>query len=216
MNYRFQEIMKMVVPGFLLIIFVVLFNSAYEVELYGEIGKAAKHIQPLPHNLLVIVLPFIAFIIGYIVNMVASFCERYSYKLNIIDRPSHKLLKNETLFTKEQRKKLVGLINHPDEYNICREQAGRIFKKVKEIHKRSHDVDEFYYQSMMARNIFGAYSVGMLYGIIMVFRKSLSFPEYGWLWVSSVVLWICLFLQWERNNKTYARILMSEYLASAD
>lgn len=216
MNYRFQEIMKMVVPGFLLIIFVVLFNSAYEVELYGEIGKAAKHIQPLPHNLLVIVLPFIAFIIGYIVNMVASFCERYSYKLNIIDRPSHKLLKNETLFTKEQRMKLVGLINHPDEYNICREQAGRIFKKVKEIHKRSHDVDEFYYQSMMARNIFGAYSVGMLYGIIMVFRKSLSFPEYGWLWVSSVVLWICLFLQWERNNKTYARILMSEYLASAD
>ena len=82
MNYRFQEIMKMVVPGFLLIIFVVLFNSAYEVELYGEIGKVAKHIQPLPNNLLVIVLPFIAFIIGYIVNMVASFCERYSYKLN--------------------------------------------------------------------------------------------------------------------------------------
>lgn len=32
MNYRFQEIMKMVVPGFLLIIFVVLFNSAYMPE----------------------------------------------------------------------------------------------------------------------------------------------------------------------------------------
>ena len=103
MNYRFQEIMKMVVPGFLLIIFIKLFNSAYGIELYGEVGNVINRLQPLSDTLIVVVLPFIAFIIGYLVNMVASFCERYSYKLKIIDRPSHKLLKKEMLFTKEQR-----------------------------------------------------------------------------------------------------------------
>lgn len=216
MNYRFQEIMKMVVPGFLVIIFIAIFNSAYEVELYGEIGKLAKHIKPLPQPVLVVVLPFVAFIIGYLVNMIASFCERYSYKLNIIDRPSHKLLKKETMFTKEQRMKLVSLINHPDEYNICRKQAGLIFKKVKEIHQRSHDVDEFYYQSVMARNIFGSYSIGMLYGVVTIFCKNLTFGEYGWLWMFCVVLWLCLFLQWERNNKTYVRRLLSEYLVTEE
>lgn len=216
MNYRFQEIMKMVVPGFLLIIFIKLFNSAYGIELYGEIGNVINRLQPLSDTLIVVVLPFIAFIIGYLVNMVASFCERYSYKLKIIDRPSHKLLKKEMLFTKEQRKKLVGLINHQDEYNICREQAGHIFKKVKEIHKRSHDVDEFYYQSIMARNILGAYSIGLLYGVITVIVKDITFGEYGWLWGASSFLWICLYLQWGRNNKTYARRLISEYLAGVD
>ena len=143
MNYRFQEIMKMVVPGFLLIIFIKLFNSAYGIELYGEVGNVINRVQPLSNTLLVLVLPFVAFIIGYLVNMVASFCERKSYEFYIIDRPSHKLLKNEKMFSKEQRLKLVSLINHPDEYNICRKQAGLIFKKVKEIHQRSHDVDEF-------------------------------------------------------------------------
>lgn len=216
MNYRFQEIMKMVVPGFLVIIFIVVFNSAYEIELYGELGKVARHVKTFPQSALVVVLPFVAFIIGYVVNMVASFCERYSYKLNIIDRPSHKLLKKETMFTKEQRLKLVSLINHKDEYNICRKQAGLIFKKVKEIHQRSHDVDEFYYQSVMARNIFGSYCIGMLYGVVTMFCNNLAFGEYGWLWVFCVVLWLCLFLQWERNNKTYVRRLLSEYLATEE
>ncbi|UKK47575.1 hypothetical protein L6475_10120 [Prevotella sp. E9-3] len=214
MNYRFQEIMKMVVPGFLLIIIIVVFNSAYEVEFYGEVGKLVKRVKPISNALLVIVLPFVAFIIGYLVNMVASFCERYSYKFNIIDRPSHKLLKIESMYTKEQRQRLIALINHKDEYNICRKQAGLIFKKVKEILKRSHDVDEFYYQSVMARNILSAYSIGWIYGVIMVFRKSLAFSEFGWLWFASVVLWLCLFFQWCRNNKTYARRLIAEYLAS--
>lgn len=204
----------MIVPGFFLIIIIVLFNSAYEIKLYGEVGKVVKHIKPLPNTVLVVVLPFVAFIIGYLVNMIASFCERYSYKFNIIDRPSHKLLKRESIYTKEQRQRLVALINHKDEYNICREQAGHIFTKVKEIHKRSYDVDEFYYQSVMARNLLGAYSIGMLYSIFMVFRKNLAFGEFRWLWFASVVLWICLFLQWGRNNKTYARRLISEYLAS--
>lgn len=216
MNYRFQEIMKMVVPGFLLIIFISLFNSAYQIELYGEIGKVSKSIKPIPDTIMVVVLPFVAFLVGYIVNMLASFGERYSYKWKIIDRPSHKLLKKETLFTKEQRKKLVGLINHPDEYNICREQAGHIFKKVKEIHKKSHDVDEFYYQSIMARNILGAYTIGLFYGVITVIVKDITFGEYGWLWGVSVFLWICLYLQWGRNNKTYARRLISEYLTGED
>lgn len=216
MNYRFQEIMKMVVPGFLVIIFIAVFNNAYEIELYGEVGKVAKHVKPLPHPVLVVVLPFVAFIIGYVVNMIASFCERYSYKLNIIDRPSHNLLKNENMFTKEQRLKLVSLINHPDEYNICRKQAGLIFKKVKEIHQRSHDVDEFYYQSVMARNILGAYFIGMVYGVVSIFCKNLSFRDYGWLWIASVVLLFCLYLQWRRNNKTYARRLLSEYLATVE
>lgn len=213
MNYRFQEIMKMVVPGFLLIIIIVLFNSVYNIELYGQVGKVANSINQISDPVLVVVLPFVAFIIGYLVNMVASFCERYSYKWNILDRPSHKLLKNEKMFTKEQRQKLISLIGHKDEYNICREQAGLIFKKVKEIHKRSHDVDEFYYQSVMARNILGAYSIGIFYSVIMMFRKNLVFSDYGWLWILSIVLLFCLFKQWVRNNKTYARRLLSEYLA---
>lgn len=204
----------MVVPGFLLIIIIVLFNSAYNVELYGQVGKVIKSIKPIPNTVVVVVLPFIAFIIGYLVNMVASFCERYSYKWRIIDRPSHKLLKNEKNYTKTQRQKLIALIGHKDEYNICREQAGLIFKKVKEIHKRSYDVDEFYYQSVMARNILGAYSIGILYGVIMMLRKSLAFSDFGWLWLLSIVLLFCLFKQWVRNNKTYARRLLSEYLSS--
>ncbi len=216
MNYRFQEIMKMVVPGFLLIIFISLFNSAYQIELYGEIGKVSKNIKPIPDTIMVVVLPFVAFLVGYIVNMLASFGERCSCKWKIIDRPSHKLLKKETLFTKEQRKKLVGLINHPDEYNICREQAGQIFKKVKEIHKGSHDVDEFYYQAIMARNILGSYTIGLFYGVITVIVNNITFGEYGWLWGVSVFLWICLYLQWGRNNKTYARRLISEYLTGED
>lgn len=208
--------MKMVVPGFLLIIIIVLFNSAYNIELYGQVGKVAKSIKSIPNTVLVVVLPFVAFIIGYLVNMVASFCERYSYKWKILDRPSHKLLKNETMFTKEQRQKLISLIGHKDEYNICREQAGLIFKKVKEICKRSHDVDEFYYQSVMARNILGAYGIGIFYGVIMMFRKNLVFSDYSWLWLLSIVLLFCLFKQWVRNNKTYARRLLSEYLSSGN
>lgn len=66
----------MVVPGFLLIIIIVVFNSAYEVEFYGEVGKLVKRVKPISNALLVIVLPFVAFIIGYLVNMVASFCEK--------------------------------------------------------------------------------------------------------------------------------------------
>ena len=214
MNYRFQEIMKMVVPGFLLLVFIVLFNSAYDIELYGQIGKVVKGVESIPNSLMVVVLPFIAFIIGYLINMVASFAERYSYKWKIIDRPSHILLKNESLFTKKQRKVLVDLIKHTDEYNICKEQAGRIFKMVKDTHQRSNDVDEFYYQSVMARNILGAYSIGMLYGVIMIFRRNLTFGNYVWLWLASVVLLFCLFKQWVRNNKTYARKLLAEYLAT--
>lgn len=200
MTYRWQEIIKILIPGFYLLfgigISVLINHNAFDKGIVEIIGKLSA--------ILLVLLFFAAFVVGYINEIISGGLEYLMYHWGI-PRPSRLILNNS--FTRfqivrnhELRNKL-GLLRNGFVDN------GKAAKALVQA-KQSINMDgcqEFYYQSVLSRNLF----------FVHLFTSIIMFFILGWSWilfVFTVSVGLLLYWQWWKMNLVYVKKIFSEYL----
>lgn len=200
MTYRWQEIIKILIPGFYLLfgigISVLINHNAFDKGIVETVGKFSA--------ILLVLLFFAAFVVGYINEIISGGLEYLMYHWGI-PRPSRLILNNR--FTRfqivrnhELRNKL-GLLRNDFVDN------GKAAKALVQA-KQSINMDgcqEFYYQSVLSRNLF----------FVHLFTSIIMFFILGWSWilfVFTVSVGLLLYWQWWKMNLVYVKKIFSEYL----
>ena len=200
MTYRWQEIIKILIPGFYLLfsigISVLINHNAFDKGIVETVGKLSA--------ILLVLLFFAAFVVGYINEIISGGLEYLMYHWGI-PRPSRLILNNR--FTRfqivrnhELRNKL-GLLRNGFVDN------GKAAKALVQA-KQSINMDgcqEFYYQSVLSRNLF----------FVHLFTSIIMFFILGWSWilfVFTISVGLLLYWQWWKMNLVYVKKIFSEYL----
>ena len=200
MTYRWQEIIKILISGFYLLfgigISVLINHNAIDKGIVETVGKLSA--------ILLVLLFFAAFVVGYINEIISGGLEYLMYHWGI-PRPSRLILNNR--FTRfqivrnhELRNKL-GLLRNGFVDN------GKAAKALAQA-KQSINMDgcqEFYYQSVLSRNLF----------FVHLFTSTIMNCIIGWSWwlllfAISVSLLLCW--QWWKMNLVYVKKIFTEYL----
>ena len=200
MTYRWQEIIKILIPGFYLLfgigISVLINHNAFDKGIVEIIGKLSA--------ILLVLLFFAAFVVGYINEIISGGLEYLMYHWGI-PRPSRLILNNS--FTR------FHIVRNSDIRNKLGLQGngfvdnGKSAKALTQA-KQSINMDgcqEFYYQSVLSRNLFFAH----------LFTSIIMFFILGWSWilfVFTVSVGLLLYWQWWKMNLVYVKKIFSEYL----
>ena len=200
MTYRWQEIIKILIPGFYLLfgigISVLINHNAFDKGIVEIIGKLSA--------ILLVLLFFAAFVVGYINDIISGGLEYLMYHWGI-PRPSRLILNNS--FTR------FHIVRNSDLRNKLGLQGngfvdnGKSAKALTQA-KQSINMDgcqEFYYQSVLSRNLFFAH----------LFTSIIMFFILGWSWilfVFTVSVGLLLYWQWWKMNLVYVKKIFSEYL----
>lgn len=200
MTYRWQEIIKILIPGFYLLfgigISVLINHNAFDKGIVEIIGKLSA--------ILLVLLFFAAFVVGYINEIISGGLEYLMYHWGI-PRPSRLILNNS--FTR------FHIVRNSDLRNKLGLQGngfvdnGKSAKALTQA-KQSINMDgcqEFYYQSVLSRNLFFAH----------LFTSIIMFFILGWSWilfVFTVSVGLLIYWQWWKMNLVYVKKIFSEYL----
>lgn len=200
MTYRWQEIIKILIPGFYLLfgigISVLINHNAFDKGIVEIIGKLSA--------ILLVLLFFAAFVVGYINEIISGGLEYLMYHWGI-PRPSRLILNNS--FTR------FHIVRNSDLRNKLGLQGngfvdnGKSAKALTQA-KQSINMDgcqEFYYQSVLSRNLFFAH----------LFTSIIMFFILGWSWILFVfTVSVGLLLYWQclKMNLVYVKKIFLEYL----
>lgn len=200
MTYRWQEIIKILIPGFYLLfgigISVLINHNAFDKGIVETVGKFSA--------VLLVLLFFAAFVVGYINEIISGGLEYLMYHWGI-PRPSRFILNNR--FTRFQIVRNHELRN---KFGLLRNgfvDNGKAAKALVQA-KQSINMDgcqEFYYQSVLSRNLF----------FVHLFTSIIMFFILGWSWilfVFTVSVGLLLYWQWWKMNLVYVKKIFSEYL----
>lgn len=200
MTYRWQEIIKILIPGFYLLfgigISVLINHNAFDKGIVETVGKFSA--------ILLVLLFFAAFVVGYINEIISGGLEYLMYHWGI-PRPSRLILNNR--FTRFQIVRNHELRN---KFGLLRNgfvDNGKAAKALVQA-KQSINMDgcqEFYYQSVLSRNLF----------FVHLFTSIIMFFILGWSWilfVFTVSVGLLLYWQWWKMNLVYVKKIFSKYL----
>lgn len=200
MTYRWQEIIKILIPGFYLLfgigISVLINHNAFDQGMVDTVGKLSA--------ILLVLLFFAAFVVGYINEIISGGLEYLMYHWGI-PRPSRLILNNR--FTRFQIVRNLDLRNKLGLQRNGFVDNGKSAKALAQA-KQSINMDgcqEFYYQSVLSRNLFFAH---LFTSIIMFFVLGCSWL----LFVFTVSVGLLLCWQWWKMNLVYVKKIFSEYL----
>ena len=155
-------------------------------------------------------LAIVVYVVGVLINYLASLCERLLYKSRLLKRPSQKILNDDT-----EEYKVNGIERIREEFNdllfkgvVCQEQAHRIVNIIKgRINRKDNMVEEMYHQSILARNLLGAQIISVLVGLFLNY-KVFTMP-YIFL---CTILSLLFYWEWRRKNFVYMRNIFQEDL----
>lgn len=148
MTYRWQEIIKILIPGFYLLfgisISVLINHNAFDKGIVETVGKLSA--------ILLVLLFFAAFVVGYINEITSGGLEYLMYHWGI-PRPSRLVLNNS--FTRFQIVRNSDLRN---KLSLQREDSVDNVKSARALAQAKQSINmegcqEFYYQSILSRNI---------------------------------------------------------------
>lgn len=207
MNYKFQDILKIVIPGLYLAfaISVVIYMTDSDGQYVpNELLNMLK--TPFA-NAIAVFLPFGGYIIGYLLNVVASGLERFAYEKEWLKRPSlHVLQKwDKEYYVKDCDYifKTLGFTN-----TFSSENTRLAFRKAKMSIKWNDVMDNFYLQSIIARNILVAHLVvTVACAVVLIINLSWT------MCVTMIILALitrCLFLNWRRRSFLYVERVFAE------
>lgn len=207
MNYKFQDILKIVIPGLYLAFAISV--VIYMTDSDGQyVPTELLNMLKTPFaNAIAVFLPFGGYIIGYLLNVIASGFERYLYEKEWLKRPSlHVLQKWDKEYYVEDCDyifKTLGFTN-----TISSENTRLAFRKAKMSIKWNDVMDNFYLQSIIARNILVAHLV------VTVACAVVSIINLSWTkCVTMIILALiarCLFLNWRRRSFLYVERVFAE------
>lgn len=204
MTYKFSDILRMIIPGLYFITLCLGTSVDLEIIRIDEATPFFKLLTSTFANVIVILLPFLGYIVGYIINICSSYTERVVYRRKIMKRPSQIVLG----FNEDYRLKDVSKILAHYGINEVNEQAAhKAFLLAKEEISQSDRINIHFEQSTFARNIAG---VQLLYTLIafvsMFFGGLYSLISFV---ISAVLCVICLY-NWRRQSCVYAKYVFSE------
>lgn len=202
MSYRAQEILRMIIPGLYLIamlLIILLIGGEWNKI---DIGNQETIIEVLKgaSNVVVLLLPFLGFVMGYLIECLMAFGERLIYKLGI-RRPSKVVLKGSSMYE-------LGRLNEIKtdlevEKTFTNDEAGRSLQRAKQrIDRKS--VEMFHDTSIMARNIMGSQ---LLLTFFTARYSGIASCEF----VAMLVALIILMAYWYHRNCVYVKYVFSEY-----
>ena len=204
MTYKFSDILRMIIPGLYFITLCLGISVGLEIIRIDEATPFFKLLTSTFANVIVILLPFLGYIVGYIINICSSFMERFVYRRNILKRPSQIVLG----FNEDYRLKDVSIILEHYGINEVNEQtAHKAFLLAKEEISQSDRINTHLEQSIFARNIAGAQLVFTLVALIAIFFGGLySLISF----IISLLLFLLCLYNWRRQSCVYAKYIFSE------
>lgn len=204
MTYKFSDILRMVIPGLYFI--TLCLGASVDLEII-RIDKTTPFFKLLTStfaNVIVILLPFLGYIVGYIINICSSYMERLVYRSNILKRPSQIVLG----FNEDYRvKNVCEILAHYDINEVSEQTAHKAFLLAKEEIPQSDRINTHFEQSAFARNIAGVQLLFTLIALASMFFGGLySLISFV---ISAVLCVICLY-NWRRQSCVYAKYVFSE------
>ena len=204
MTYKFSDILRMIIPGLYFITLCLGISVDLEIIRIDEATPLFKLFTSTFANVIVILLPFLGYIVGYIINICSSYMERVVYRRKIMKRPSQIVLG----FNEDYRLKDVSkILAHYGINEVNEQTAHKAFLLAKEEISQSDRINTHFEQSTFARNIAG---VQLLFTLIafasMFFGGLYSLISFV---ISAVLCVICLY-NWRRQSCVYAKYVFSE------
>lgn len=204
MTYKFSDILRMIIPGLYFITLSLGICVDLEIIRIDEEPPFFKLLTSTFANVIVILLPFLGYIVGYIINICSSYMERLVYRIKKMKRPSQIVLG----FNEDYRLKDVSkILAHYGINEVNEQTAHKAFLLAKEEISQSDRINTHFEQSTFARNIAG---VQLLYTLIafvsMFFGGLYSLISFV---ISAVLCVICLY-NWRRQSCVYAKYVFSE------
>lgn len=204
MTYKFSDNLRMIIPGLYFITLSLGISVDLEIIRIDEETPVFKLLTSTFANVIVILLPFLGYIVGYIINICSSYMERLVYRIKKMKRPSQIVLG----FNEDYRLKDVSkILAHYGINEVNEQTTHKAFLLAKEEISQSDRINTHFEQSTFARNIAG---VQLLYTLIafvsMFFGGLYSLISFV---ISAVLCVICLY-NWRRQSCVYAKYVFSE------
>lgn len=204
MTYKFSDILRMIIPGLYFITLCLGISVDLEIIRIDEATPLFKLFTSTFANIIVILLPFLGYIVGYIINICSSYMERLVYRSNILKRSSQIVLG----FNEDYRLKDVSkILAHYGINEVNEQTAHKAFLLAKEEISQSDRINTHFEQSTFARNIAGVQLLFTLIALPSIFFGGLySLISFV---ISAVLCVICLY-NWRRQSCAYAKYVFSE------
>ena len=204
MTYKFSDILRMIIPGLYFITLCLGASVDLEIIRIDEETPFFKLLTSTFANVIVILLPFLGYIVGYIINICSSYMERLVYRIKKMKRPSQIVLG----FNEDYRLKDVSkILAHYGINEVNEQTAHKAFLLAKEEISQSDRINTHFEQSTFARNIAGVQLLFTLIALASMFFGGLySLISFV---ISAVLCVICLY-NWRRQSCIYAKYVFSE------
>lgn len=202
MSYRTQEILRMIIPGLYLIamLLILFLISGGWNEIQEKDQSTILDVLKGASNVVVLLLPFLGFVTGYLIECIMFFGERLLYFVGL-RRPSKVVLSGVKLYildNLEAIKKELGI-----EGKITNKKADEAQQKAKQKIERQ-SVELFHDTSIMARNIMGSQ---LILTVIAACNCGLLTREF----IGMLVMLLILSVYWYHRNCIYVKYVFSEY-----
>lgn len=207
MNFRFKEILRYLIPGFfiILILIVLLFSK----DSSGILGFLKDNKDAGIPTALLFVVPLAAYFIGYFIEYIASNVEYVLYKWDILRRPSYVILNNKTerygIANYEVLKKKLGISENTINSN---KDAKKFYNKAKQNLKDLTFSEEFFYLMLVARNLFFSEVILLIIALVLACFCCISW----WIVLVLALLAIMLFHRWRQRSFTLTKHVLIQFV----
>ena len=198
MNYRLQDIMKMIIPGlYLMAMILVLEISRSDIVIDTSKLKDLSAV-------VVLLIPFVGFVVGYFVECITAGLEHGWYALGC-RRPSKNILNGSSKYIVADIDKIKNK-HHISSCNITNLKANEVLQAAKQRILNKEFVEAYRNNVTLARNIFGAQLVFTVY-----FAVSLDSFFKDAMWYVSLGVSIAFLLYWIHHNHVHVKYILAEY-----
>lgn len=214
MEFRYNEIIIWLIPGLYFLCLSCLFVLLPFTD-SDEITNTIVSLKDIPEGILtsaaLFFIPFVSFVIGYLINYVASQTEFWMYEFNGLNRPSKIILSDKTeRYKLADLNKLLHNLGAPLSGNFTNKESNTLFVRAKQCIDLS-PLDTYYFKSVFGRNIFCA-QIMVILGVIYECIYFCYFDVSGI--IINTTIGFLLFTSWRRNNLIYVKNIFSLYLRS--
>ena len=216
MEFRYNEIITWLIHGLYLLCLLSLLVIPPFIDV-NEISAYLNMIKEIPDGIVtsaaLFFIPFVSFVIGYLINYIASQFEFWMYKFDLLKRPSRILLSG-----KSERYKLADLnsilnrLRYTSDSSLTNKVANDLLIKA----KQTVDIcslDTYYFKTVFGRNLLCSQifvTLGLIYDYFH-FDNSALISQI----ISLVAVWF-FFTSWRRNSKIYVKNIFSIYMKKTE
>ena len=201
MNYKLQDIMKMIIPGLYLMALVL----GYEV-LCSDFGIDTSKLKDMS-SIVVLLIPFVGFVVGYFVECLTAGLEHGWYAL-VGRRPSKNILEGSSVYPVADIEK-IKTKHQISNVNITNDKANEALQAAKQSIPNKEVVEPYRNNAALARNIFGAQ---LIFTVLLAVLLDAFYTEVYW-YLSLIVLFAFLGY-WIHHNHVYVKYVLAEYAKS--